>query len=124
VPLTRIRPLDGLIIALTVAALLALSVTVYTGRGTSNVVITSCFGEWIYPLSEDRLVVVDGIIGSSVVHIHDGTAHIDESPCANQTCVASKPISNTGEWSACLPNGVFIRIDGSEATDGIDAFAR
>ncbi len=123
-PLTRIRPLDWLVIALTVVALVALSLTVYTGRGMANVVITTSSGEWIYPLSEDRVIAVEGLLGSSVVAIHDGSAHIDESPCANQTCVASKPIKMTGEWSACLPNGVFIRVDGSKATDGIDAFAR
>ena len=123
-PLTKIRPLDGAIIALGLIALVFLSITVYGSKGAKNVVIISGSGEWIYPLSEDRTVLVDGLIGSSVVNIHNGSAHIDESPCANQTCVASRPISKTGEWSACLPNGVFIRIDGSEAADGVDAFAR
>lgn len=78
----------------------------------------------MYPLDEDRLVTVDGPLGQSLVHIHDGMAHIDQSPCRNQTCVASPPIRQTGEWSACLPNGVFIRIAGQKPEDGLDAYAR
>ncbi len=105
-------------------ALLYLSVSVYGGPPSSSLVVSTDQGEWIYPLSEDRTIEARGILGVSVIRIEGGFAHIDESPCANKLCVAAPRIGSTGQWSACLPNGVFIRIEGSEATDDIDAFVR
>jgi len=119
-----IRLLDVLIIVLSAAALVALTVSVYGGPAAAVLVVASGGQEWIYPLSQDREVEVQGILGITSIHIGNGTAHIEDSPCTNKTCVASPPIRNTGDWSACLPNGVFIRIEGSEGDDELDATVR
>ncbi len=119
-----VRPLDVLIVALSAAALAALSFAVYGGPASATLVVSTDAAEWLYPLSENREIIVEGLIGQTIIHIENGAAHIDDSPCANKTCIASPPISSTGEWSACLPNGVFIRIEGSEDEDGIDASVR
>jgi hypothetical protein len=104
--------------------LLYLSVMVYGGPPSSSLVVSTDRGEWIYPLSTDRTIEAEGVLGVSVIHIEGGFAHFVESPCANKLCIAAPRIGSTGQWSACLPNGVFIRIEGSEATDEIDAFVR
>lgn len=119
-----VRPLDALIIGLAAAALVALSVAVYGGPSSATLVVATDDGEWLYPLSEDRVIDVPGILGTTRVRIHDGEAHIEDSPCANKTCVAAPAISQTGEWAACLPNGVFIRIDGSGEDYAVDATVR
>ncbi len=119
-----IRPLDVLIVALSAVALVALSISVYGGPAAAVLVVSSGEQEWIYPLSEDRELEVQGLLGITYIHIGDGRAHIEDSPCANKTCIASPPIGNTGDWSACLPNGVFIRIEGAEDEDGLDATVR
>jgi len=123
-PRLSIRPLDALIVALSVAALVTLSISVYGGPAAAVLVVASGGQEWIYPLSRDREIEVRGVLGITSIHISDGLAHIEDSPCVNKTCIASPPIRNTGDWSACLPNGVFMRIEGSEDGDELDATVR
>ncbi len=118
-----IRPLDMLIVALATTALVALSISVYGGPSSAMLSISVDGSEWIYPLSDDRVIEVPGLIGMTVIAIHNGAAHIEDSPCENKTCVASPPISRTGEWAACLPNGVFIVIEGAKS-DELDATVR
>lgn len=120
----RLRPLDVVIVALSLAALVALSVIVYGGPASETLVISADSGEWVYPLSSSRTIEVPGKLGVTVVTIDQGQARIIDSPCTNKLCIASPPIKNTGEWSACLPNGVFIRIEGAKKTDEIDAVVR
>lgn len=130
-PLARARfrglgvlPLDVLIVALATTALIILSISVYGGPSAATLSVSAEGSEWIYPLSEDRIIEVPGLIGVTRIAIHNGAAHIEDSPCANKTCIASAPISRTGEWAACLPNGVFILIEGSEDDGGLDATVR
>ncbi|HUW70957.1 MAG TPA: NusG domain II-containing protein [bacterium] len=120
----RIKLLDVLILAVSIAALVALSVLVYGGAASETLVATADSGEWVYPLSVSRTVEIPGKLGVTVVAIDHGQARIIDSPCANKLCVSSPPIGKTGEWSACLPNGVFIRIEGAKKTDEIDAVVR
>ncbi len=119
-----IKPLDVLIVALSAIALVALSISVYGGPAAAVLVVSSGEQDWIYPLSQDRQIQVEGNLGLTYLHIEDGMVRIDASPCVNKTCIAAPPLGNTGDWSACLPNGVFIRIEGSEDDDGIDATVR
>ena len=74
----------------------------------------------LYDLSRDREIEVRGPLGSTVVRIHDGTARVISSPCQNQTCVQSGAIARTGQWIGCLPNGVFLSIEGGRGAD-VDA---
>jgi len=106
---------DAVLIALVAVATVFTAVRVYGGQGEeSRLVIESPEGSWIYDLDTDRTVEIPGPLGITTVHIEGKTAHIISSPCPNQTCVAAAPISRKGEWSACLPNQVIIRIEGSE----------
>ena len=73
-----------------------------------------------YPLEENTTVEIQGHQGISVIEIDQGKAGFLDSPCANKTCVASPPISKNGEWSACLPNGIFMRIESQEEESDID----
>lgn len=77
----------------------------------ASVVITTPFGEYIYDLNQDRDLKIKGLIGISLIKIENGTARFIDSPCPNKTCVACAPIKNNLDWTACLPNQVFIRVD-------------
>jgi hypothetical protein len=123
-PRLPVRPLDALIVALSAAALVALSITVYGGPAAAYLIVSSETGEWVYPLSQDREIEIEGPLGITRVHIEGGQARIEDSPCANRTCVASPAVSRRGDWSACLPNGVFIRVDASSEDDDVDATVR
>ena len=65
---------------------------------------------------------------NSVIEYHrqsfgivNGKAAIVASPCSGQTCVAAGALHKNGQWTACLPNRVFILIEGAEGEDAIDA---
>jgi hypothetical protein len=117
---TGLKPLDIVLVILTAAAAVASGIAIYGNRkDTVHLVIESPSGSWIYSLDSDRRVEIPGPIGSTTVAIEDGKARIAASPCPNQTCVAAQGISRKGEWNACLPNEVIIRVDG----DGHDPAA-
>jgi hypothetical protein len=84
-------------------------------------VIEALDRKWTYPTNAETFVEVEGAIGISVAEIRGGNIRMISSPCTNQTCVASGSIERVGEWIACLPNQVFIHVEGKEQSDdGID----
>lgn len=120
----RLRPLDLAILILAIFVLGIVSLSVYGVRGGRlSVVISGNGQEWVYPLNEDRRVEVPGPLGTTVVEVQQGGARIVSSPCPNQTCVAAGSIERAGQWLACLPNQVFVRIEGGGDDEGLDAAA-
>jgi hypothetical protein len=120
----HVRWLDIVIFGLAVALVLGTSLLVLNRHsGTSYVHITGESGEWIAPLNKEATYEVPGPLGITVVHIHDGKVAIEVSPCRNKICVLSGAISSPGQWVACLPNQVFVRITSGESDDegGVDA---
>ena len=115
-----IKPLDIPVIALAIAlAFFAGS----SGRKTvsSRVVVKGQDKTWIFPLEAEERISVAGFIGETMVEIRNGRAAIVSSPCSGQTCVAAGGLHKNGQWTACLPNRVFILIEGAEGEDVIDA---
>ncbi|MDR2246542.1 MAG: NusG domain II-containing protein [Treponema sp.] len=84
-------------------------------RNTPRVAISGSGREWVFPLDADETVAVSGPLGTTVVRIRDNRAWVESSPCANQVCVAAGRVHRQGEWVACLPNTVFLAIEGQEA---------
>ncbi|TVR61305.1 MAG: hypothetical protein EA426_03575 [Spirochaetaceae bacterium] len=83
--------------------------------------VQSAEGEFLYPLNESRLVRVNGPLGTTEVEIDDGRVRVTEDPGYRQICVLQGGITRAGDWLACLPNQVFIRIEGRADRDLIDA---
>ncbi len=118
----RLRPLDVAAVVLAAVSILLAAHWAYApGRGTPEVVVSGANGEWIYPLVTDRSVKVAGPLGLTSVEIRGKTARITDSPCKNKLCIAMGSISSPGQWIACLPNRVFVRIEGGTAEAKIDA---
>jgi len=119
----RLRPLDFVVLLISAAAVALSSAWAYARGGRLEAVATGESGEWVYPLSEDRRFEVPGPLGATTVLIEDGAARILDSPCPNKTCMASRPIRTAGQWMACLPNRVFVRVEGADDEGGVDAAA-
>lgn len=118
-----LKPLDILILASCLAALVLVSAFVYkTGGDELYVHITAGSGEWIEPLDQEKEIEVEGPLGITYVHIHGGEVEITDSACDNKLCVGMGSISAEHQWIACLPNDVFVEI-GGKASDpgGLDA---
>ena len=112
---------DVPVIALALAVTLYIGVKVYSGEAVpSRVVIRGPDKTWVFPLDAEELVIVDGPLGETGVKISGGRAAIVSSPCGGQTCVAAGEIHKNGQWAACLPNRVFLLVEG-EGGDAVDA---
>ena len=118
----RLKPLDIIIAVVAVGAIAIGAASAYgPGGGKLSAVLKGRGGEWVYPLSADREVRVAGPLGDTIVEISGKTVRIIDSPCPNKTCIAAGAISKPGQWVACLPNQVFVSVEGRRANDGIDA---
>jgi hypothetical protein len=120
----HLKPADTAIALLSALLFIMSAVAIYGGPAPARLVVSNDGGEWIYPLSNDRIIEVHGRLGVTVVQIEGGSARIVSSPCANQTCIASAPVARKGDWSACLPNAVFIRAEGDFGESDVDAIVR
>ncbi|WP_432962557.1 NusG domain II-containing protein [Treponema sp. OMZ 840] len=80
--------------------------------GKPRLIVTVNEKEWVYPLDVDREIEAHGALGISRIKIENGQARFLDSPCSNRTCVQSFPLRTEGDWSACLPNQVFIHVEG------------
>jgi len=101
--------------------LIALALTGYSAfavyakpRSSTQVLIEGSGRRWVFPLDADETIPVPGPLGETVVRIHDHEAWVERSPCGNQACVAAGHVNAQGEWVACLPNNVFLMIEGTD----------
>jgi len=130
----RIRALDIVIFLLALLLIGFISLQTYArGRGTPEITISGAARgagqgaaqgaeqQWIYPLDAELTLRVPGPLGETVVVIEDGAVRVISSPCPEKICVKTGRISKPGQWIACLPNRVFISIQGrrSEQPDAI-----
>lgn len=94
------------------------SAAAWSHQGASrDVVIEASGSTWIYPLDTDRVEPVAGPLGETRVVIRSGKASVKDSPCPDTLCVGMPAISRPGQWIACLPNRVFVRVRGGNAPD-------
>jgi hypothetical protein len=110
----KLRLFDYLAIAVSVVLIGGFSLYAYAGRDKAGDVVIEASGQqWIYPLGVDRREAVTGPLGETIVVISGGKARVEDSPCPDKLCVHMPAISKPGQWIACLPNRVFVRVRGS-----------
>jgi hypothetical protein len=120
-----VRPLDIAAILGVACLVVFASMATYSSRAlASRIVITNGSTTWTYSLSASGRVEVPGPIGTTVVEFHGGKVHIESSPCPTQSCVQMGDIDADGQWLACLPNRVFVRIEGRDGDEEPQAGAR
>jgi len=122
IELMLLKPLDIPVIILVTALTVITGIKAYDRETNSlNVIVRGLDKTWIFPLEAEERISVSGSIGETLVEIRKGYAAIVSSPCNGQTCVAAGEINKNGQWAACLPNRVFILIEGASEADAIDA---
>jgi hypothetical protein len=121
----KLKVFDFIAVAAAAAVTVVSAVSVYAGGSAELRLVVEGGGRiWHFPLDAEETVHVHGAIGDTVVRVSRGDAWIESSPCENQICVASGHIHRAGDWVACLPNVVFIRIEGIPTDDAPDATSR
>jgi hypothetical protein len=117
----RLKPFDFVSFAAAILVVAGFSLFAYGDRAQgSQVRVETEEASFIYPLDRDRELDVDGPLGHTHVEIDDGRVRVTASPCREKICIAAGWVSQADEWIACLPNRVFLRVQGGEET-GVDA---
>ena len=117
----RPKILDIILLAVALSVTVFVSAKVFAGSsGEVSVRISGVEGEWAFPLTRNLEFPVKGPLGTTVVEIRDGRAAVESSPCPNQTCVLAGFVERPGQWVACLPNQVFVRLEGSNGAEKLD----
>jgi hypothetical protein len=120
----RFRPriLDAAAVLFAVMAVVGVTLFAYGGRlAASEVTIKTDTGTFLYPLDQERVIAADGPIGQTIIEIAGERVRVTESPCRDKICIAAGHLDETGQWTACLPNRVFVAVQGGENEDGVDA---
>lgn len=76
-----------------------------------------------FSLEENRVIPVDGKLGTTNVEISEKGVRVLDSPCPYKLCVKSGPIRRSGETLVCLPNRIVVRITGDKGEE-VDAVSR
>lgn len=121
---SRIKIIDVFLFILFILIIVYFSMNVIFNNKTKTkqLIIESGKNIWYYQLDKDKEIKIEGILGESTIKIENESVYFLNSPCPNKICILSKPISKNGDWQACLPNGIFIRIEGNEEeTTELDA---
>lgn len=119
----KLKLLDYFVIILALGLCVLSFYMISAQKGEASLlIIETANGKWKYPLEKNRIIHIEGSLGKSIIEIRDAKAYFIDSACPNKTCVLSKPIEKKAEWAACLPNRVFIRIDGKDDSD-LDAIS-
>jgi hypothetical protein len=110
----KVKPLDIVAIALSLAVIAGFSIGAYGGGDAGQVVIEASGTRYHFPISRDRVERVSGPLGDTIVAIEGGTVRVVDSPCPDKICVAAGRISHTGQFVACLPNRVSVSLEGRD----------
>ena len=113
----KLRIFDYLAIVFTLAIILLLAINVYGNSGEARFVTIEASGtSYVYMLDKDQTIQVPGPLGKTTVRIADSEVFVTDSPCRDKLCIKAPPLKKAGEWNACMPNKVFIRITGNHDT--------
>ncbi len=114
----KVKPADIAIFLFALALSFSSFLLFQTFSGAKAIHVTTETGTWVYDLSVDAMIDFEGPIGITTMEIEGGRVHVHASDCKNQVCVLAGWIDSPGEWIACLPNNVFIVIQGTPEIAG------
>ena len=100
----------------------AIGVSVFIFRmvhGQGETVSVYVDGKPIYrlPLATSTRVQVRGPLGVTDIDIKDGHVLVRKAPCPHKTCMKMGRIQRAGEVIVCVPNKIFIKIEGKSKID-------
>jgi hypothetical protein len=110
----RVTWADRLVVyAIVGAALVLMLVPIRLGADGTSVRVRGVGGfDVVVPLDADRRIDVPGPLGTTVVQVTEGRAHVVESPCPGRLCIAMGHIDAPGRSVVCVPNEVIVTIEG------------
>lgn len=70
-----------------------------------------------YPLSENRVVEIPGLLGNNVLTIRDGTARMSAAVCPDKICMDFGEIHYNTEMIVCRPGSIVVIIENGDASE-------
>lgn len=122
--LCYLKPLDFILILGVLGFIILFLVFNIQKKGSkaTHLKVTSLGKVYLYSLNEDKTIYIPGRLGNTKIKIEKGMVQVIFSPCPNKTCMAKPPICLVGEWIVCLPNEVFLKIEGKDKNDTENIF--
>lgn len=107
---------DALVVAACAAAVLASATAFGPARGVARVaLIETRDGQSArMALDHDATLSIVGRRGPSTIEVRAGRARFVDSPCPQKLCVRAGWLERAGDSSACVPNGVSLRLLGDD----------
>jgi hypothetical protein len=106
------KRVDILIFIVAIIIIILSFTTIGSVGGKPTVKVTSNNKEWYYDLSVNTFATFKGPVGETTIEIKDNKVRVVESDCNNKVCISSGWVSESGQWIICLPNDVFVLIEG------------
>lgn len=118
-----VKPFDYVLIIVICAAIAVLSFSVYHDDTQPFMVsVKTESGLSLYRLDQNRRLAVKGPIGTTLIEIVDAEVRVVSSPCRDKLCVLKGTLKKNGDWTACMPNRVYVSIQG-KVEEGLDEFS-
>lgn len=70
------------------------------------------------PLDKDDQLTVTTSLGTNVIVVSGGAAHVAEADCPTGACLHQQPISLPGQQLICLPHQLWVEVVEQGAPDG------
>lgn len=113
----RIKIKKGDIVVIALVLLIA-GITIFAANGQNTgeyAVVTANGKEQKYLLSQNQTLQIEQSDNKkNIVVIYNHEVYMKEASCPDLICVRHRPISKNGESIICLPNEVYIEIEGGK----------
>ncbi len=70
-----------------------------------------------YPLDENRVVELPGLLGNNVLTIEDGSAYMSSAVCPDKICMGFGKIHYNTEMIVCRPGSIVVIIENGDAPE-------
>lgn len=102
---------DMLVAAIYLLAVGCITFFIFDTNSTGvEVEIKTASNTFLYQLNKNTELTFDGPLGETLVSIQDERVFVTDSPGPLKICIKRGEIYKQGQWLACLPNKIFIRI--------------
>ena len=70
-----------------------------------------------YPLSEDRVIEIPGLLGNNVLTIEEGNAYMSSAVCPDKVCMGFGKIHYNTEMIVCRPGSIVVIIENGDTSE-------
>ncbi len=117
----KLRIGDFLVVLLLIAGAVAWIVFGMTPTTTGSTATVEVSGKLVQelPLDHEDYITISGTLGPVLIGIDGYGIRILDSRCPHGLCKRMGSIQKSGDWIACIPNKLIIRIQGASDVDAI-----